>query len=96
MCVGGRELFVDGYDAEGNRVYDKVNGETCHQCRQKTVCKHTHCSQCSSLRVRSCFAQPALCVNGTAYVFACTCEIVGACLYVHELIRPCVCTPAIS
>ena len=34
-------LFVDGYDAKGNRIYDPVRGATCHQCRQKTVCKHT-------------------------------------------------------
>ncbi|KAK9795505.1 hypothetical protein WJX73_000367 [Symbiochloris irregularis] len=43
-------LFVDGYDADGNRVYDKVAGETCHQCRQKTLGRHTACSQCHSLR----------------------------------------------
>ena len=42
-------LFVDGYDAQGNRIYDKVNGQTCHQCRQKTLGLRTCCSQCSSL-----------------------------------------------
>jgi predicted amidophosphoribosyltransferase len=46
-----RELFVDGYDAAGNRIYDKVNGLTCHQCRQKTLGKRTSCSGCGSLQV---------------------------------------------
>jgi hypothetical protein len=41
---------VDGYDAEGNRVYDKVQGQTCHQCRQKTLGKRTACSRCTSLQ----------------------------------------------
>ncbi|KAL3135633.1 hypothetical protein ABBQ38_006114 [Trebouxia sp. C0009 RCD-2024] len=44
------ELFVDGTDASGKRVYDKVNGMTCHQCRQKTLGKHTTCSCCNSLQ----------------------------------------------
>ena len=43
---------MDGYDAQGNRVYDKVEGQTCHQCRQKTMGKRTSCSQCQSLSVR--------------------------------------------
>ena len=42
---------MDGYDAQGNRVYDKVEGQTCHQCRQKTMGKRTSCSQCQSLSV---------------------------------------------
>lgn len=46
-----RELFVDGYDASSNRIYDKVNGLTCHQCRQKTLGKRTSCSGCHSLQV---------------------------------------------
>ena len=46
-----RELFVDGTDATGKRVYDKLNGMTCHQCRQKTLGKHTSCSCCNSLQV---------------------------------------------
>ena len=44
------ELFVDGYDAKGNRIYDKATGLTCHQCRQKTLGKRTSCSQCESLQ----------------------------------------------
>ncbi|PSC73301.1 ubiquitin-ligase zinc ion binding [Micractinium conductrix] len=43
------ELFVDGYDAKGERIYDKVNGQTCHQCRQKTMGKRTCCAGCQSL-----------------------------------------------
>ncbi|KAK9832095.1 hypothetical protein WJX81_006077 [Elliptochloris bilobata] len=42
-------LFVDGYDVSGNRVYDKVSGQTCHQCRQKTLGRHTSCAECQTL-----------------------------------------------
>ena len=42
-------LFQDGYDAKGNRLYDKAAGMTCHQCRQKTLGKRTACSGCGSL-----------------------------------------------
>ena len=47
-----RELFKDGYDGSGNRIYDKVEGMTCHQCRQKTLGRHTSCSKCNTLHVR--------------------------------------------
>jgi hypothetical protein len=53
-----RELFVDGYDETGNRIYDKVNGMTCHQCRQKTLGRHTTCSECNSLHVRLLLSTP--------------------------------------
>ncbi len=49
-----RELFVDGYDSNGTRIYDSVNGKTCHQCRQKTMGKRTSCSECNSLMVCLC------------------------------------------
>lgn len=26
-------FFVDGYGEDGKRIYDAVNGKTCHQCR---------------------------------------------------------------
>lgn len=26
-------LFVDGYGKDGKRIYDQINGKTCHQCR---------------------------------------------------------------
>ena len=48
-------LFVDGYDESGVRIYDKgPNGRTCHQCRQKTVCKHTSCGACGAARGQFC------------------------------------------
>ncbi|KAG9144510.1 hypothetical protein Leryth_010730 [Lithospermum erythrorhizon] len=40
-------LFVDGYGKDGKRIYDQVNGKSCHQCRQKTLGHHTRCSQCN-------------------------------------------------
>lgn len=49
-CHEPWELFVDGYDAQGNRIYDKAAGLTCHQCRQKTLGKRTSCSTCQSLQ----------------------------------------------
>lgn len=27
------ELSVDGCDVDGNRIYDLIKGDTCHQCR---------------------------------------------------------------
>ena len=44
---------MDGYDAAGERVYDRVAGKTCHQCRQKTIGKRTRCIECQSADVRS-------------------------------------------
>jgi len=32
-CESTWELYVDGYDEDGNRIYDPIKGETCHQCR---------------------------------------------------------------
>ncbi|KAL2474314.1 Zinc-finger domain of monoamine-oxidase A repressor R1 [Abeliophyllum distichum] len=40
-------LFRDGYE-NGQRLYDKVNGKTCHQCRQKTLGLRTQCSRCKN------------------------------------------------
>ncbi|CAA7035822.1 unnamed protein product [Microthlaspi erraticum] len=40
------ELFVDGYDKDGKRIYDPVTGKSCHQCRQKTLGYRTQCSEC--------------------------------------------------
>nr|KYP49818.1 Cell division cycle-associated 7-like protein [Cajanus cajan] len=45
-CETAWELYVDGYDVDGNRIYDPIKGETCHQCRQKTVGEHTQCNKC--------------------------------------------------
>lgn len=48
------QLFVDGYDAKGVRIYDPVRGKTCHQCRQKTMGHRTSCSNCQSLHGQFC------------------------------------------
>ncbi|KAH1087830.1 hypothetical protein GYH30_019080 [Glycine max] len=32
-CESTWELYVDGYDEDGNRIYDPIKGEACHQCR---------------------------------------------------------------
>jgi hypothetical protein len=57
-ALGGRaaewELFVDGYDADGLRVYDPARGKTCHQCRQKTLGRRTSCAGCGSLGGQFC------------------------------------------
>ncbi|XP_059624704.1 uncharacterized protein LOC132267581 [Cornus florida] len=47
-------LFVDGYDKDGRRIYDQVIGKTCHQCRQKTLGHHTHCSKCNLVQGQFC------------------------------------------
>lgn len=49
-----RQLFVDGYDASGARLYDRERGTTCHQCRQKTLGAHTACTLCHALRGSFC------------------------------------------
>ncbi|KAF5745658.1 hypothetical protein HS088_TW07G01250 [Tripterygium wilfordii] len=47
-------LFVDGYGEDGKRIYDPVKGETCHQCRQKTLGHHAHCSKCTLVQGQFC------------------------------------------
>ncbi|KAL1556984.1 hypothetical protein AAHA92_12529 [Salvia divinorum] len=47
-------LFVDGYGKDGKRIYDPINGKTCHQCRQKTLGQRTHCSNCSMVQGQFC------------------------------------------
>ncbi|KAL3525736.1 hypothetical protein ACH5RR_014108 [Cinchona calisaya] len=46
--------FVDGYGTDGKRIYDPVNGKTCHQCRQKTLGHRTHCSKCDKVQGQFC------------------------------------------
>ncbi|KAG5051724.1 Cell division cycle-associated 7-like protein [Glycine max] len=53
-CESTWELYVDGYDEDGNRIYDPIKGETCHQCRQKTLGQHTHCNKCELLQGQFC------------------------------------------
>ncbi|KAI9123425.1 hypothetical protein K1719_004725 [Acacia pycnantha] len=45
-CKMDWELYVDGYDDDGNRLYDPIKGQTCHQCRQKTLGLQTYCAKC--------------------------------------------------
>lgn len=35
-CQNAWILYVDGYDEDGQRIYDPDNGKSCHQCRSKT------------------------------------------------------------
>ncbi|XP_023874595.2 uncharacterized protein LOC111987116 [Quercus suber] len=53
-CKLSWTLSVDGYGKDGERIYDSVNGETCHQCRQKTLGLRTHCSQCTLVQGQFC------------------------------------------
>ncbi|KAJ0981757.1 hypothetical protein J5N97_010012 [Dioscorea zingiberensis] len=53
-CEMSWTLFVDGYDQHGRRIYDQIKGETCHQCRQKTLGHHTHCSMCNLVQGQFC------------------------------------------
>jgi len=32
-CETDWELYVDGYDEDGDHIYDPTKGEKCHQCR---------------------------------------------------------------
>jgi hypothetical protein len=32
-CETAWELYVDGYDEDGDRIYDPTKGDKCHQCR---------------------------------------------------------------
>ncbi|KAK4417457.1 Cell division cycle-associated 7-like protein [Sesamum alatum] len=47
-------LWVDGYDEDGQRIYDPVEGKSCHQCRQKTLGHHTECSKCEMVTGQFC------------------------------------------
>ncbi|KAK7307593.1 hypothetical protein VNO77_40795 [Canavalia gladiata] len=47
-------LFVDGCGKDGKRIYDSVQGKTCHQCRQKTLGYRTRCSQCNMVQGQFC------------------------------------------
>uniref|UniRef100_A0A175YDZ6 Zinc-finger domain-containing protein n=1 Tax=Daucus carota subsp. sativus TaxID=79200 RepID=A0A175YDZ6_DAUCS len=47
-CKTKWALYVDGYDKNGKRIYDPVEGKGCHQCRQKTLGRRTRCSSCKT------------------------------------------------
>ncbi|KAF0895723.1 hypothetical protein E2562_014334 [Oryza meyeriana var. granulata] len=53
-CVEPWTLFVDGYGKDGKRIYDQVRGQTCHQCRQKTLGHHTRCCKCQIVQGQFC------------------------------------------
>ncbi|XP_065855462.1 uncharacterized protein [Euphorbia lathyris] len=45
---------MDEYREDGKRIYDPEKGETCHQCRQKTLGLRTHCSSCKAVQGQFC------------------------------------------
>ncbi|CAK8577568.1 unnamed protein product [Lathyrus sativus] len=45
-CETDWELYVDGYDEDGDRIYDPTKGEKCHQCRLITISQMTSCNKC--------------------------------------------------
>ncbi|CAL4987397.1 unnamed protein product [Urochloa decumbens] len=53
-CNTSWTLFVDGYGKDGKRIYDQVRGQTCHQCRQKTLGHHTSCCKCQIVQGQFC------------------------------------------
>ncbi|XP_009796411.1 uncharacterized protein LOC107769063 [Nicotiana tabacum] len=53
-CQDAWTLYVDGYDEDGQRIYDPDNGKSCHQCRQKTLGQHTECSKCKLVQGQFC------------------------------------------
>ncbi|KAG9440771.1 hypothetical protein H6P81_020936 [Aristolochia fimbriata] len=53
-CEATWDMFKDGYDSTGKRIYDPVKGKTCHQCRQKTLGHRTHCSKCGIVQGQFC------------------------------------------
>ncbi|XP_059309650.1 uncharacterized protein LOC132060709 [Lycium ferocissimum] len=53
-CQNAWVLYSDGYDEDGQRIYDPDNGKSCHQCRQKTLGQHTECSNCKLVQGQFC------------------------------------------
>lgn len=53
-CETPWTLFVDGYGKDGKRIYDQARGQTCHQCRQKTLGHHTRCCKCQIVQGQFC------------------------------------------
>ncbi|KAG8081727.1 hypothetical protein GUJ93_ZPchr0014g47547 [Zizania palustris] len=53
-CVEPWTLFVDGYGKDGKRIYDQARGQTCHQCRQKTLGHRTSCYKCQIVQGQFC------------------------------------------
>ncbi|KAF3640418.1 putative carbohydrate esterase-like isoform 1 [Capsicum annuum] len=53
-CKNAWILCVDGYDEDGQRIYDPDNGKSCHQCRQKTLGQRTECRNCKLVHGQFC------------------------------------------
>ncbi|KAA8536154.1 hypothetical protein F0562_028632 [Nyssa sinensis] len=53
-CKTSWTLYVDGFDENRDRIYDPINGKSCHQCRQKTLGHRTHCSKCNMVSGQFC------------------------------------------
>ncbi|RAL39814.1 hypothetical protein DM860_013015 [Cuscuta australis] len=53
-CKNNWTLYEDGYDEDGMRLYDPDIGKSCHQCRQKVMCKHTECRKCKTTQGQLC------------------------------------------
>ncbi|XP_057495469.1 uncharacterized protein LOC130780499 [Actinidia eriantha] len=53
-CKTAWVLLVDGYNGDGERIYDTFYGKSCHQCRQKTLGHRTRCSTCNSVQGQFC------------------------------------------
>ncbi|EEF43358.1 ubiquitin-protein ligase, putative [Ricinus communis] len=49
-CKTAWTLFVDGYGMDGKLIRFREDREICHQCRQKSLGRHTHCSKCMLVR----------------------------------------------
>ncbi|WVZ51086.1 hypothetical protein U9M48_002265 [Paspalum notatum var. saurae] len=47
-------LFMDSFGKDGKRIYDQVSGQTCHQCRQKTLGHRTSCCKCQIVQGQFC------------------------------------------
>ncbi|GAU30369.1 hypothetical protein TSUD_57800 [Trifolium subterraneum] len=45
-CETAWELYVDGYDEDGDLIYDPIKGDKCHQCRRLTISQMTSCNKC--------------------------------------------------
>ncbi|KAK2978385.1 hypothetical protein RJ640_016487 [Escallonia rubra] len=53
-CKTSWTTYVDGYDEDGQRIYDPYDGKSCHQCRQKTLGLHTNCCKCNLVQGQLC------------------------------------------
>ncbi|KAK3002782.1 hypothetical protein RJ639_018340 [Escallonia herrerae] len=64
-CKTSWTMYVDGYDEDGQRIYDPYDGKSCHQCRQKTLGLHTNCCKCNLVQGQLC--GDCLCTRSVAH-----------------------------